>query len=114
MLAGLQAMALLRRSGWMQLCQPSCSRRRWNRRILRSGVQREFLESTDGALPWPRRSLQVRRLGAIHWTDPYSVSGPHALYLEITRGKLAAGGRLAMGDAMSLSRCRGWLARADQ
>ena len=46
--------------------------------------------------------LQVAKAGAIHWTDPYSVSDPHALTNAYAALFGECGGTLAIGDAASL------------
>ncbi len=48
--------------------------------------------------------LLVERAGAIHWTDPLSVSNPHALTLAYARFFTDAGGTIVTGDATTLRR----------
>ncbi len=53
--------------------------------------------------------LLVERAGAIHWTDPLSVSDPHGLTLSYARLLVQDGGTLATGDAATLGRtASGW------
>ena len=54
------------------------------------------------------------RFGGIHWTDPVSVSDPHALVMSYAQRFFEAGGRFATGDATSLAAIGQRLARADQ
>jgi D-amino-acid dehydrogenase len=57
--------------------------------------------------------LLVKRLGAIHWTDPLSVSDPQALTLFYARRFTEAGGEILRGDALSLARHgAGWRVQA--
>ena len=49
------------------------------------------------------------KIGAIHWTDPYSVSDPHGLTSAYARLFVEAGGTVAIGDATTLGRAAsGW------
>jgi len=43
-------------------------------------------------------------IGALHWTDPYSVSDPHALTMSYFRLFGRLGGQFALGDAATLRR----------
>lgn len=108
---GTEAMALLRPIGWMRLYAKSAlfeaALEQAHRARSEFGVN--FTALDGAALAAAEPHLQVQRLGAIHWTDPYSVSDPHALTLSYARQFAEAGGRLALGDAMSLSRAgAGW------
>ena len=47
--------------------------------------------------------LQSGKAGAIHWTDPYSVSDPHALTTAYAGLFHQLGGRSAVGDAATLA-----------
>ena len=113
---GTGAMALLRPIGWMKLyAQPALFEA-----ALAQAQQahREFgvnFVALDGAgLAGAEPHLQVARTGAIHWTDPYSVSDPHALVLSYARQFTDAGGQFARGDAMSLTRSgAGWRVQGD-
>jgi len=53
--------------------------------------------------------LLVERAGAIHWTDPLSVSDPHALTLAYFQRFMEEGGSFATGEAASLAQAgSGW------
>jgi len=49
-------------------------------------------------------ALLVERAGAIHWTDPYSVSDPHALSVAYANLFTRLSGTIAIGDATTLKR----------
>jgi D-amino-acid dehydrogenase len=51
--------------------------------------------------------LMKERAGAIHWTDPVSVIDPHALVLSYAHRFTEEGGRIAIGDALTLTRIAG-------
>jgi D-amino-acid dehydrogenase len=105
------AETLLRPIGWLRLfgrpdafaaaqAQAGAAHRRF-------GVRYRLLDEAGIAAAEP--SLMVRRLGAIHWTDPLSVSDPHALTSAYEALFLREGGRFATGDARSLARAgSGW------
>lgn len=109
--AGTDAMALLRPIGWMRLFgQP---------RMLEAALvqaetaRREYgvnFAMLDGpALAAAEPSLLAERAGAIHWTDPLSVSDPHGLTLAYAGMFVGAGGTLTTGDAATLQRiASGW------
>jgi D-amino-acid dehydrogenase len=76
-------------------------------------MRREFGVNSvalDGpALAQAEPHLLAEKLGAIHWTDPYSVSDPHALTLAYARLFTREGGVIATGDARSVQRsASGW------
>jgi D-amino-acid dehydrogenase len=108
---GTEAMALLRPIGWMRMYsrpeglaaaleQAETARRAW-------GIG--FAALDGKALAAAEPSLLVERAGAIHWTDPVSVSDPHALTLAYAGMFAAEGGRFAIGDATTLRRAgAGW------
>lgn len=74
------------------------------------GVGYAALDSVALARAEPH--LMVTKAGAVHWTDPYSVSDPHGLTNAYARLFLAEGGILAIGDAATLERgARGWRVR---
>ncbi|MBE9603399.1 FAD-binding oxidoreductase [Acetobacteraceae bacterium H6797] len=64
------------------------------------GVNYQALDSDALAAAEPH--LKVRRTGALHWTDPYSVSDPHALTNAYARLFLSLGGQFILGDATTL------------
>jgi D-amino-acid dehydrogenase len=110
---GTEAMALMRPIGWMRLyddaaklqaalAQAEAARREY-------GVNFTLLDRAALAAAEPH--LKVARLGAIHFTDPISVSDPHALTLAYARRFTEAGGQIARGDATTLERSgAGWRA----
>jgi len=82
------------------------------------GVKRDFganFVALDGAaLADLEPHLRHGFTGALHWTDPYAVSDPHALTLGYARLFERLGGHVARGDAMTLSRNgAGWRVAAD-
>ncbi|MBL6457144.1 FAD-binding oxidoreductase [Belnapia sp. T6] len=106
-----EAMALLRPIGWMRLYSDP--------RLLEAALaqaetaHRDYginYAALDGdGLAEAEPHLLARRAGAIHWTDPLSVSDPHALTLAYAGMFAEAGGTLATGDAMTLERVgQGW------
>lgn len=109
--SGTEAMALLRPIGWMKvfadsglldaaLAQAEAAQRD-------HGVNFVPLDRAGVAAAEPH--LLVERTGGIHFTDPLSVSDPHALTLAYARFFADAGGRMAKGDATSLRRrASGW------
>ena len=113
---GTEAMALLRPIGWMRmysqaegldaaLAQAETARRDY-------GIGFTALDGKALAAAEPH--LLVERAGAVHWTDPVSVSDPHALTLAYAGMFTAEGGRLAIGDATTLRRAgAGWQVRTD-
>lgn len=108
------AMPLLRPVGWLRvyreqaaldaaIAEAEAARRE-------HGVRYVALDGAGLAATEPH--LQVRRAGAIHWTDPYAVNDPHALTLAYARLFEAWGGRIALGDATTLRRDGGgWQVR---
>ncbi len=114
---GTGAMALLRPIGWMRLyADPAlfdaalAQARQANAQF---GVNFTALDGAGLAAAEPH--LKVQRHGAIHWTDPYSVSDPQALTVSYARHFVEAGGRLLRGDAMSLTRAgAGWRVQSEE
>lgn len=102
---GTDAMALLRPIGFLRLYR--------DQKLLDAAVaaaevaKREHdvnfavLDSKGVAAAEPH--LLVERAGAVHWTDPFSVSDPHALTLAYFQRYLEAGGRFSFGDAATLA-----------
>ncbi|WP_158741972.1 FAD-binding oxidoreductase, partial [Acidisphaera sp. L21] len=71
------------------------------------GVNYALLDGAALAAAEP--SLQVEKIGAIHWTDPLSCSDPNGLVNAYARLFLELGGKLALGDATTLHRVgHGW------
>lgn len=102
---------LLRPIGWLQLYDTPAS---FERAMAKAAAaQRDFGVNHvvfDGpALAQAEPHLLVSRMGAIHWTDPYSVSDPHALTLAYARVFTKEGGVITTGDARGLERtASGW------
>ena len=105
------AMPLLRPIGWIRmysdetsfaaaLAQAEAGKRE-------HGVN--FTAMDSQALVAAEPSLLKPRFGGIHWTDPVSVSDPHALVMSYAQRFLEAGGRFVIGNATSLTRAgQGW------
>jgi D-amino-acid dehydrogenase len=113
--AGTDAMPLLRPIGWMRLyaSQEKLEAALAQAEVARRdhGVNFAVLDQAGVAAAEPH--LLVERLGAIHWTDPYSVSDPHALTCAYARLFEQAGGTFATGDAGTLQRTTsGWRVRS--
>lgn len=112
--AGTPAMALLRPIGWMRMFSDP---RRLDAALTQAETARRdhgigFVALDAAGLAAAEPHLLVTRAGAIHWTDPLSVSDPHALTLAYAGLFTAAGGVLALGDAASLERVgAGWRVR---
>ncbi|MBU8539165.1 NAD(P)/FAD-dependent oxidoreductase [Falsiroseomonas tokyonensis] len=110
---GTPAMALLRPIGWMRLYASdqslAAALAEAERARREHGVNFAALDSQALAAAEPH--LQVARAGAIHWTDPLSVSDPQALTLAYAAQFEAAGGQILRGDATTLARHgAGWRA----
>ena len=110
------AVDLLRPIGWMRLfgseAQLDAARREAEAAHRDHGVGYRMLDGAALAAAEPH--LLVRRAGALHWTDPYSVSDPHALTTAYARLFAAKGGRIATGDAATLERtATGWRVRTE-
>jgi D-amino-acid dehydrogenase len=108
------ATALLRPIGWMrlyaspQMLEAALTQAEVARR--EHGVNFTMLDGRALAAAEPH--LLVERAGAIHWTDPLSVSDPHALTLAYADLFAREGGILAVGDAETLRRAAsGWCVR---
>ncbi|MDO9500061.1 FAD-binding oxidoreductase [Falsiroseomonas sp.] len=103
---GTAAMALLRPIGWMRLyatpesMQAALAEAERAQRLY--GVNFAALDSTALAAAEPH--LLLPREGAIHWTDPLSVSDPQALTLAYAALLNEAGGHFVHGDAATLER----------
>ena len=102
---------LLRPIGWLQLYGTPAGLERAMAKA--EAARRDFGVNSvalDGAaLSQAEPHLLAERAGAIHWTDPCSVSDPHALTLAYARLFTRQGGVIAAGDARSLHRsATGW------
>lgn len=114
---GTEAMALLRPIGWMKLYgEPALFEAALAQAQHGNSEYGVNFTALDGAgLAAAEPHLLVRRAGAIHFTDPYSVSDPHALTLSYARQFAEAGGRFVLGDAMSLARSgAGWRVQTEE
>jgi D-amino-acid dehydrogenase len=106
-----EATNLLRPIGWLQAYGTAPGLERAMAKA--EAAQREFginSVALDGrALAQAEPHLLTEKLGAIHWTDPYSVSDPHALTLAYARLFTREGGAIMTGDARGLERsAAGW------
>ena len=106
-----EATDLLRPIGWLQLYGTAAGLERAMSKAESArqefGVNSVALDGTALAKAEPH--LLPEKAGAIHWTDPYSVSDPHALTLAYASRFVAQGGVIATGDAMGLQRhASGW------
>jgi D-amino-acid dehydrogenase len=108
---GTDAEPLLRPIGWMRLFDKQAALDAAlvdaERARRDHGVNFAVLDGRSLAAEEPH--LLVDRVGAIHWTDPLSVSNPHALTLAYARFFTEAGGTIVIGDATTLRRSgAGW------
>jgi D-amino-acid dehydrogenase len=106
-----EATELLRPIGWLQVYGTAAGLEHAMSKA--DAARREFGVNSvalDGpALAQAEPHLLAEKLGAIHWTDPYSVSDPHALTLAYARMFAREGGVIATGDAGGLQRsASGW------
>jgi len=113
---GTEAMALLRPIGWMRLyTQPgafAAALAQAEAARAEHGVNFAVLDGAALAAAEPH--LMVQRHGAIHWTDPLSVSDPHLLTLAYAKHFVAEGGRMVLGDATTLQRQgAGWRVQSE-
>lgn len=105
------AMPLLRPIGWIRMFSTEAS---FNFALAQAEEGRRlhgvnFAAMDGAALAEAEPALLKARHGAIHWTDPVSVSDPHALVMSYARRFAEAGGRFVTGDAASLVRAgAGW------
>lgn len=108
---GTDAMPLLRPIGWMRLY---ADRQKLDAALAQAEAARSdygvnFVALDGRGLAAAEPHLLVERAGAIHWTDPFSVSDPQALTLSYARQFTAAGGSIVLGDATTLERTpSGW------
>lgn len=112
---GTEAMDLLRPIGWMRLFGDP---RRFEAALAQAELARRehgvnFVALDRAGVAAAEPHLLAERIGAIHWTDPLSVSDPHALTLAYERLFEAEGGRFVLGDAATLHRAgAGWRVQA--
>ena len=101
---GTEAMPLLRPIGWMRLYAHAgeLEAALAEAALLHRDHGVNFAALDGAQLAAAEPALLAPRAGAIHWTDPLSVSDPHALTLSYARQLTEAGGTLAIGDATTL------------
>jgi D-amino-acid dehydrogenase len=103
--------SFIRRVGWMRLFRTERERdtrfaeaERWHREF---GINHRALDTR--AVQELEPHLAPVLVGALHWTDPVSVSDPHGLALAYLRRFEALGGAFLQGNAASLeAEGRGW------
>lgn len=95
---------LIRRTGWLKALRTERERdarfaeaEKWNREF---GVNHRRLDAAELRQAEPHLTTEL--IGALHWTDPTSVSDPHALGVAYLDRFLALGGRFVRGDATTL------------
>src|SRR2546428_2168364 len=115
------ASGFLRRSGWMKVFRTEHERdrrfaeaERWNREF---GINYRAIDSRTLQEMEPHVAPVL--VGALHWTDPVSVTDPHGLALAYLRAFERLGGKFVQGNAASLeveSRAdgHGWRMRSSQ
>ena len=105
---------LLRRTGWMRVFRTERERdlrfeesARWRSEF---GINFQALDAA--ALREAEPHLSPVLVGALHWTDPVSVTDPQALALAYLKLFESRGGRFLQGNAVSLKEERdGWSLR---
>jgi len=105
------AQGLLRRNGWMKLFRSERERdarlaeaARWHREF---GLNHRALSAKELQALEPH--LAPVLLGALHWTDPVSVTDPRGLALAYLALFERLGGRFVQGNALSLAEeGKGW------
>lgn len=107
------ALELLRPIGWMRLYRTQETldeaAEAAEAAARDHGIGHRLLDGK--ALAEAEPHLRVERAGAVHWTDPLSVSDPHALTLAYAATFAREGGTFAIGDAGTLARAgAGWSA----
>lgn len=111
------ATELLRPLGWLTLFgdERSFEAARAQAEIVHRDYGIGSMALDPAGLQTAEPHLQVAKSGAIHWTDAYSVSDPHALTVAYARLYGELGGTIATGDATTLRRSgAGWqVATAD-
>lgn len=109
--------ALIRRTGWIQAYRTEAAFAA--ELALAEELRRDFgvastaLAPDDLAIEEPH--LAPLFAGAVHWTDPASVSDPHALTLSYAGLFRQLGGASAIGDAATLRQAgAGWQVQTEQ
>jgi D-amino-acid dehydrogenase len=111
---GTEAMELMRPVGWLRLHSDP---RQMEAGLLEAEAARRehgvnFVALDARGLAALEPHLQEERAGAIHWTDPISVTDPHGLVMCYARRFAEAGGRFVHGEATTLTRLpAGWRVR---
>ena len=112
--AGAPATGLMKRGGWMRIFRTEAERdqrfaeaEKWKREF---GVNYRALDAK--ALQEAEPHLAPILTGALHWTDPVSVTDPQGLALAYLKLFESRGGRFLQGNAMSLRQEKaGWSMR---
>jgi D-amino-acid dehydrogenase len=107
---------LVRREGYRMvfrtLAGMDASVRNAERLQREAGVN--FRAMTGEELAAAEPSIKLRLAGAVHWTDPWSVSDPGELVQRYANLLLERGGVIARGDALSLRASgAGWSVQGD-
>src|SRR5882757_2596374 len=113
----LGAQGLLKRHGWMKLFRSERERdvrleeaARWHREF---GLNHRALSATELQALEPH--LAPALVGALHWTDPVSVTDPHGLALAYLALFERLGGRFVQGNALSLAEeGKGWTLKSSE
>ena len=105
------AMDLIRRRGWIKLFRTeapmSIALQEADALKREFGVNYAALD--DAALAGKEPHLDGGLIGGLHWTDPASVTDPHALTLAYVRLFERLGGKFLIGDAATFASAgRGW------
>ena len=112
--AGAPATSLMKRGGWMRIFRTEGERdkrfaeaEKWKQEF---GVNYRALDAK--ALQEAEPHLAPILTGALHWTDPVSVTDPQGLALAYLKLFESRGGRFIQGNAMSLLQEKeGWSMR---
>jgi D-amino-acid dehydrogenase len=105
------ATALIRRNGWLKVYRSEAKMAEDVRdaQETRREFGVDFAVLDRGALAEKEPDLMADLAGALHWTDPASVTDPHGLTLAYVRLFERLGGTLAVGDATTLEEtASGW------
>lgn len=117
LMAGTDAHHLVRRDGFRAVFHTGAALQKAAERAVRLqreyGVEHVLLDAAGLGRAEP--ALRVPLAGAIHWTQPWSVSDPGALVEAYARLFQQRGGRLVVGDAMTLKpSAKGWGVETDE
>ena len=108
------ATQLLRRKGWMRVFRTARERdlRFAEAAGWRADFGVNFAELDQKALREHEPHLSPTLVGALHWTDPTTVTDPQGLALAYLKLFESRGGRFVQGNALSLSEeSSGWSVR---